>query len=132
MNSSPYITVTLWYKQRNNWTHVLLRQDLEKCAYLISALFEPIWSSMVHFRAFVFSYVLKYHIQKFYLLHSDTAIMFHSLPAFSLLDWLNYLIGHRGLKLDGTIGQGEICNSLKSEKFSKSFLSHIGKNKIKF
>jgi hypothetical protein len=41
-------------------------------------------------------------------------------------------ITHRGLKLDGAIGQGEICNSLKSEKFSKSFLSHIGKNKIKF
>ena len=39
---------------------------------------------------------------------------------------------HRGLKLDGAIGQGEICNSLKSENFSKSFLSHIGKNKIKF
>ena len=39
---------------------------------------------------------------------------------------------HRGLKLDGAIDQGEICNSLKSEKFSKSFLSHIGKNKIKF
>ena len=38
---------------------------------------------------------------------------------------------HRGLKLDGAIGQGEICNSLKSEIFSKSFLSHIGKNKIK-
>ena len=41
-------------------------------------------------------------------------------------------IVHRGLKLDGAIGQGEICNSLKSENFSKSFLSHIGKNKIKF
>ena len=41
-------------------------------------------------------------------------------------------LSHRGLKLDGAIGQGEICNSLKSEKFSKSFLSHIGKNKIKF
>ena len=39
---------------------------------------------------------------------------------------------HRGLKLDGAIGQGKICNSLKSENFSKSFLSHIGKNKIKF
>ena len=39
---------------------------------------------------------------------------------------------HRGLKLDGAIGQGEICNSLKSENFSKSFLSHIGKNKKKF
>jgi hypothetical protein len=39
---------------------------------------------------------------------------------------------HRGLKLDGAIGQGEICNSLKSENFSKSFLSHIGKNRIKF
>jgi len=39
---------------------------------------------------------------------------------------------HRGLKLDGAIGQGEICNSLKSENFSKSFLFHIGKNKIKF
>ena len=38
---------------------------------------------------------------------------------------------HRGLKLDGAIGQGEICNSLKSEHFWKSFLSHIGKNKIK-
>ena len=36
---------------------------------------------------------------------------------------------HRGLKLDGAIGQGEICNSLISEKFSKSFLFHIGKNK---
>ena len=34
---------------------------------------------------------------------------------------------HR-LKLDGAIGQGEICNSLKSDFFSKSFLSHIGKN----
>ena len=40
----------------------------------------------------------------------------------------NDRIGHRGLKLDGAIGQGEICNSLKSENFSKSFLSHIGKN----
>ena len=39
---------------------------------------------------------------------------------------------HRGLKLDGAIGQGEICNSLKSENFSKSFLSHMGKNRIKF
>ena len=39
---------------------------------------------------------------------------------------------HRGLKLDGAIGQGEICNSLRSKNFSKSFLSHIGKNKIKF
>ena len=39
---------------------------------------------------------------------------------------------HRGLKLDGAIGQRKICNSLKSEKISKSFLSHIGKNKIKF
>ena len=39
---------------------------------------------------------------------------------------------HRGLKLDGAIGQGEICNSLKSEFFSKSFLSHMEKNKIKF
>ena len=41
-------------------------------------------------------------------------------------------LDHRGLKLDGAIGQGKICNSLKTEKFSKSFLSHIGKNKIKF
>ena len=41
-------------------------------------------------------------------------------------------IDHRGLKLDGAIGQGEICNFLKGEKFSKSFLSHIGKNKMKF
>ena len=41
-------------------------------------------------------------------------------------------LSHRGLKSDGAIGQGEICNSLKSENFSKSFLSHIGKNKIKF
>ena len=39
---------------------------------------------------------------------------------------------HRGLKLDGAIGQGKICNSLKIEKFSKSFLPHIGKSKIKF
>ena len=41
-------------------------------------------------------------------------------------------ISHRGLKLDGAMGQGEICDSLKSENFSKSFLSHIGKkwNKI--
>jgi hypothetical protein len=36
-------------------------------------------------------------------------------------------LSHRGLKLDGAIGQWKICNSLKSEKFSKSFLSHIGK-----
>ena len=42
------------------------------------------------------------------------------------------MVSHRGLKLDGAIGQGEICNSLRSENFSKSFLSHIGKNKIKF
>ena len=41
-------------------------------------------------------------------------------------------LSHRGLKLDGAIGQGEICNSLKIENFSKSFLSQIGKNKIKF
>ena len=35
---------------------------------------------------------------------------------------------HRGLKLDGAIGigQGEICNFLKSERFSKSFLSTAG------
>ena len=26
-------------------------------------------------------------------------------------------LGHRGLKLDGAIGQGKICNSLKSENF---------------
>ena len=46
--------------------------------------------------------------------------------------FFNQQSSHRGLKLDGAIGQGEIFNSLKSEKFSKSFLSHIGKNKIKF
>ena len=28
-------------------------------------------------------------------------------------------INHRGLKLDGAIGQGEICNYLKSENFPK-------------
>ena len=59
----------------------------------------------------------------------------------SLLKWDYYLnhnfnlismFTHRGLKLDGAIGQGEICNSLKSENFSKSFPSHIGKNEIKF
>ena len=44
----------------------------------------------------------------------------------------NPWVVHRGLKLDGAIGQGEICNSLKSEKNLKSFLSNIGKNKIKF
>ena len=43
-----------------------------------------------------------------------------------------YVLTHRGLKLDGALGQGEICNSLKSEIFFKSFLSHIGKNKMKF
>ena len=42
------------------------------------------------------------------------------------------ILAHRGLKLDGAIGQVETCNSLKTENFSKSFLSHIGKNKIKF
>ena len=47
-------------------------------------------------------------------------------------DWIGKWMRHRGLKLDGAIGQGEICNSLKIENFSKSFLSHIGKNKIKF
>ena len=47
---------------------------------------------------------------------------------FSRIVLLNDKIGHRGLKLDGAIGQGEICNSLKSENFSKSFLSHIEKN----
>jgi hypothetical protein len=26
-------------------------------------------------------------------------------------------LSHRGLKLDGAIGQGEICNSIKSENF---------------
>ena len=41
-------------------------------------------------------------------------------------------LSHRGLKLDGAIGQGEIYNSLKSEKFSKSFQSRIGKDKMKF
>ena len=45
---------------------------------------------------------------------------------------IDLVLGHRGLKLDGAVGQGKICNSLKSGKFSKSFLSHIGKNKIKF
>ena len=52
---------------------------------------------------------------------------------FSYGTYLNdCMLIHRGQKLDGAIGQGEICNSLKSEDFSKSFLSHIGKNKIKF
>ena len=46
--------------------------------------------------------------------------------------YTDHMLMHRGLKLDGAICQGEICNSLKSEKFSKSFLSYIGKNKIKF
>ena len=32
-------------------------------------------------------------------------------------------------RLDGAYGQGEICNFLKSEKISKSFMSHIGKKK---
>ena len=48
------------------------------------------------------------------------------------MDFTLYNTMHRGLKLDGAIGQGEICNSLKIENFSKSLLSHIGKNKIKF
>ena len=39
------------------------------------------------------------------------------------------MIVQRELKLDGAIGQEEICNFLISEIFSKSFLSHIGKNK---
>ena len=47
-------------------------------------------------------------------------------------DQVEIVINHRGLKLDGAIGQGKICNSLKTEEFAKSFLSHIGKNRIKF
>ena len=55
------------------------------------------------------------------------------LPLFScLIVCIWNVFSHRGLKIDGAIGQGEICNSLKSENFSKSFLSHIGKNKVKF
>ena len=42
-----------------------------------------------------------------------------------------YRLTQRELKLDGAIGQEEICNFLKSEIFSKSFLSHIGKIKQK-
>ena len=42
---------------------------------------------------------------------------------------LGSVIAQRELKLDGAIGQEEICNFLKSEIFSKSFLSHVGKNK---
>ena len=53
-------------------------------------------------------------------------------PAIVFVFNRSYCSRHRGLKLDGAIGQGEICNSLKSENFSKSFLSHIGKNEIKF
>ena len=45
------------------------------------------------------------------------------------MTWHN--IDHRELKLDGAKGQGEICNYLKNENFSKTFLSHIGKNKLK-
>ena len=55
-----------------------------------------------------------------------------SLSIYNYKKVVSYRPTHRRLKLDGDIGQGEICNSLKSEKFSKSFLYHIGKNKIKF
>ena len=47
---------------------------------------------------------------------------------FKIGTYVHTTVNHRGLRLDGAIGQGEICNSLKSEKFSKSFLSHFGKN----
>ena len=30
-----------------------------------------------------------------------------------------HALSHRGLKLDGAIGQGEICNTLKSGNFQK-------------
>ena len=56
----------------------------------------------------------------------------NSLNFFERWEKLSYFICmliHRGLKLDGAIGQGEICNFLKSEIFSKCFLLHIGKNK---
>ena len=62
---------------------------------------------------------------------SPLLLLLQTSKDFQFIRLLTY-IDHRGLKLDGAIGQGEICNSLKSEKISKSFLSHIGKNKIKF
>ena len=46
-----------------------------------------------------------------------------------ICNWIFGKYRHRELKLDGAQAQGEICNYLKSEKFSKTFLSHIGKNK---
>ena len=48
------------------------------------------------------------------------AHMNHKTIYVNLFQKLHNLTNHRGLKLDGAIGQGEICNSLKSENFSKS------------
>ena len=58
--------------------------------------------------------------------------LFYEMLGFLLMYVVASTLIHRGLKLDGAIGQGKICNSLKTENFSKSFPSHIGKNKIKF
>jgi hypothetical protein len=78
-------------------------------------------------------YLIKIHVIPLQPRLSKTAspckVFFHWTPE---LLGLGRQIGHRGLELDGAIGQGKICNSLKSEKISKSFLSHIGNNKIKF
>ena len=78
-------------------------------------------------------YVLCSFIELRLLEFQDPYLMTHiNLIRFLNLCMMLHQSSHRGLKLDGAIGQGKICNSLKSENFSKFFLSHIGKNKIKF
>ena len=76
--------------------------------------------------SFAFGFVLCIAASK-----RNSGTQMYQLPLIHEYAW-KYVLRHRGLKLDGAIGQGEICKSLTSEKFSTSFLSHIGKNKKKF
>ena len=47
--------------------------------------------------------------ESFFVVHISLKVQYTSTIVFGP--------SHRGLKLDGAIGQGEICNSLKSEIF---------------
>jgi hypothetical protein len=48
-----------------------------------------------------------------------------------LCSWIHYKKIHGDIFSQWVIGQGKICNSLKSKIFSKSFLSHIERKKKK-
>ena len=113
--------ISVALQQSNYWYY--LDRTLITC-YLYSAIRAD--NSVWHCQSEMYTWLIA--LWPLEVIQTIPWLIYDLIQILSLTHQIEDHLIHRGLKLDGAIGigQGEICNFLKSERFSKSFLSTAG------